>query len=117
MSAHTVAGLLQSQTPVSGQGDVEKVYTGGSLQATLSTTTLRGQKLSEQHCWEREPYVLWYEKKTQFHTLYIIKTIKRWGGSGGTDKLKMDSVLGSLSITRVYGLSARNKHFLITDST
>lgn len=45
------------------------------------------------------------------------KNGENWAGGRGTDKLKMDSLLGSLSIIKVFRLVARNKHFSATDFT
>lgn len=114
MSAHTVAGLLQSQTPVPGKGGAEKVCRGFPAGHPVhphagGTETLKAALLGET------PKVLWHEKKQ--HDCIHFTLPKQWGRPGGTDKLKTDSILGPLSITRVYGLFARNKHFLITDST
>lgn len=62
-------------------------------------------------------------KATQPHLLphassyHNYKNGESWAGGRGTDKLKMDSLLGSLSIIKVFRLVARNKHFSATDFT
>lgn len=69
--------------------------------------------------------MLWHEKSNTISytaTLPIryhnYKNGENWAGGGGTtDKSIMDSLLGSLSIIKVFRLVARNKHFSATDFT
>lgn len=117
-SSHIIAGSVQPQTPAPHLSP-RHGCAGGSLEVALSTTRLGGQKLSEPAQPPREPSVLWHEKSSTTSSTFtcpcITKAMKQRGI--GSNILKMDSILGSLSIIRVHRLVARNKHFSIADFT
>lgn len=101
---------------------------GDFLRATLFTSRLGGQNLSEPAllgegarsavAGEKQHAFTHYHMPVCYHNY---KNGENWAGvggrRGGTDKLKMDSLLGSSSVRKVFRLVARNKHFSVTDFT